>query len=421
MCFNAIHKYLFVMPAVLLLLAACGMAPSSNPTDVTLETQIHRAGPPESLPWVAYQDGDGPWQTLSGQDGRYVFPVRDPAGRYTLATACTNPAMQNTRIQLIHATAAELPNPTLSCSFPKTASETRTVSGTITDFGGTRFTSIHITGTGSLDGPEPANPAYSVSAPPGRQRLVALGYRRDSNTWAGRAVFKALDVSGNLKLDLSFADPATQTQPRTITVEGVGNDALIQDVRFFHPANVFNPELGIGTRGSAAYQYGGIPQAQQLPEDSHLAYAEAYVPGEGRGRNTTAVFKQPRDLTLTLPPHLGVVQAGREMNRSRFTWEPYTANWYTVELIGVNSRWLALITSGWLKASEYHTPDLLSVPTWNPAWNLPADAQIRVRLEAVRANRPVNEAVRLSSLGFPGHLSDGLIWQTAVWETILNL
>jgi hypothetical protein len=108
------------------------------------------------------------------------------------------------------------------------------------------------------------------------------------------------------------------------------------------------------------------------------------------------------------------------MNRPRFTWEPYTANWYTVELIGVNGRWLALITPGWLKASEYHTPDLLSVPNWNPAWNLPADAQIRVRLEAVRANRPVNEAVRLSSLGFPGHLSDGLIWQTAVRETILN-
>lgn len=61
MYFNATHKYLFVMLAVLLLLAACSTAPSSSPTDVTLETQLHRAGSPENLPWVAYQDGDGPW------------------------------------------------------------------------------------------------------------------------------------------------------------------------------------------------------------------------------------------------------------------------------------------------------------------------------------------------------------------------
>lgn len=346
--------------------------------------------------------------------------MRDHAGRYAVATACTSPALQNARIQLIHATAAELPSPTLSCSFPKTVSETRTVSGTVTDFGGTSFASIHITGTGSLDGPEPANPAYSVSAPPGGQRLVALGYLRESNTWASRAVFKTLDMHGNLNLDLSFADPATQTQPRTITVEGVGNDALIQDVRFFYPSNVFNPELGIGTRGSATYQYGGIPQAQQLPEDSHLAYAEAYVPGEGRGRSTTATFKAPRELTLALLPHLATVEVRREPVGFHFAWQPYPADLYTAELIGVNSRWLALITAGWLKASEYRTPDLSAVPNWNLVWSIPSNAQARARLEAVRVNRTVNEAVKLNSLGFPGQLSDGLIWQTAVRETILN-
>jgi hypothetical protein len=79
------------------------------------------------------------------------------------------------------------------------------------------------------------------------------------------------------------------------------------------------------------------------------------------------------------------------------------------------NRWQALVTPGWLRGAEYATPDLTAAPGWNPAWNLsPASARSMARLEAVRVNRPLAEAVRLAALNFPGHLADGLVWQSAL-------
>ncbi|MCL6526154.1 MAG: hypothetical protein K6T57_04650 [Thermaceae bacterium] len=423
MSFATTPRY-WAVALALLFLAACTSAPALNPTTVTLETRLYRAGAPENLPWVAYQDGDGPWQALSGQGGRYTFLVRDPGGRYALAVVCTNPALQNARVRTVHATLKELSTPTLNCLFPRNSAEVRTVSGQVSHFGGTDWAVVQVTG-GGLDGPEVANPGFTVEAQPGFQRLVALGnlrYGRDTNPWASRAVLKTLNLSENIRLDLSFEDPATQTQRQTVTVEGIGTNAIIHDTKFYHPANVYNPDLGNGLRGASSHLYGGIPEAWQLPEDTHMAYAEAYVPGEGRGRSTTATFKAPRDLTLALLPHLGPVEVRPQapvggLARYRFTWEPYVADLYFAEVSDLatrGNRWQALVTPGWLRGAEYLTPDLSAAPGWNPAWNLsPASPRSMARLEAVRVNRPVNEAVQLSALNFPGHLADGLVWQSA--------
>lgn len=424
MSFTTTPRYSAVALAPLFL-AACASPPVLYPTTVTLETRLYRAGAPQNLPWVAYQDGDGPWQALNGQGGRYVFSVRDPGGRYALAVACANPALQNARVRTVHATLRELSTPTVNCHFPRDSAEVRTVSGIVSHFGDADWAVIQVTGSGSVDGPEAANPGYSVEAGPGSQRLVALAQRRyahDTNPWASRALLKNLVLSYNLSLDLSFQDPTTQTRPHTVTLEGVGGDAVIQDTKLHHPANVYNPDLGSGMRGATSHLYGGIPEAWQLPEDAHMAYAEAYVPGKGRGRSTTATFKAPRNLTLALLPHLGPVEVRPEapvdgLARYRFTWEPYAAELYFAEVSDLatgGNRWQALVTPGWLRGAEYLTPDLSAAPGWNPAWNLLATSpQSMARLEAVRVNRPLAEAVRLAGLNFPGHLADGLVWQSA--------
>jgi hypothetical protein len=41
---------------------------------------------------VEYQDGDGPWQVITGQDGHYTFPV--DSGRYGIVVACKAAAAQ---------------------------------------------------------------------------------------------------------------------------------------------------------------------------------------------------------------------------------------------------------------------------------------------------------------------------------------
>ncbi|MCX7784414.1 MAG: hypothetical protein N2318_12325 [Meiothermus sp.] len=424
MSFTTTPRYL-AAALVLLFLAACTSAPVLNQPPETLETRLYRAGAPQNLPWVAYQDGDGPWQALNGQGGRYSFSVHDSGGRYALAVVCTNPALQNARVHIVHATAAELAAPVIGCLFPRNTPEVRTVSGKVSHFGDADWAIVQLTGSGSVDGPEADNPGYTVEAGPGGQRLVALAqrrYGRDTNPWASRALLKNLELSDNLSLDLSFQDPATQTQRQTVTVEGIGTDAIIHDTKFHPPANVYNPDLGNGLRGATSHLYGGIPEAWQLPEDAHMAYAEAYVPGEGRGRSTTATFKAPRELTLALLPHLGAVEVRPEapaggLARYRFAWAPYVADLYFAEVSDLatgGNRWQALVTPGWLRGTGYTPPDLSAAPGWNPAWNLsPTSLRSMARLEAVRVNRSVNEAVRLSALNFPGHLADGLVWQSA--------
>lgn len=412
-------QQLLVWLALLLALGACSQAP--KPHSVTLETHPYRAGGAANLPWVAGQDGSGAWQILSGQDGRYTLEVGDPAGRYSLAVACTSPALQNARIYLVHATLAELRNPVLNCYFPQMSGQTRTVSGKISSFGDTEWALVQVTGTTSLDGPEVARPEYWVEAPLGSQRLVALGYRRDDTLWASRAILKPLSVNEHQSLDLDLGHPSTQTQRYTIRAEGVGTDTLIQDTKFHSPANVYNPDLGKGAfRGANFHHYGGIPVAWQLPEDSHLAYVEAYTPGGSQGRSTTAIFKEPRDLTLTLLPHLGQVQVEPvtgESTRYRLSWDRYQASFYTAEVIETRSRWISLFTPGWLEGSAYIQPELAGLPGWQAAWGLPAaSSQTRLRFAAVRVNRPTAQAIRLSGLNFPGTQSDGLVWQSAARE-----
>lgn len=71
------------------LLTACGGSTSSRPlpgfdaTLVPIHTFVNSV--PGNLPFVAFQDGDGPWQPLIGKDGVYQGPVTNGAGRYGLA------------------------------------------------------------------------------------------------------------------------------------------------------------------------------------------------------------------------------------------------------------------------------------------------------------------------------------------------
>ncbi len=66
-------------------------------------------GTPAPVSWIAYQDGDNPWQTIRVEGSRYRLPIR--SGRFGLALVCEQEEM----VRIIHAATRELP--TLQVSF----------------------------------------------------------------------------------------------------------------------------------------------------------------------------------------------------------------------------------------------------------------------------------------------------------------
>jgi hypothetical protein len=68
-----------------------------------------------ALLWAAFNDGDGAWQALAGSGPTWSFEAK--SGRYGLAFAC---ALDGGGVsgEVVHATAAELPELSVDCGQP---------------------------------------------------------------------------------------------------------------------------------------------------------------------------------------------------------------------------------------------------------------------------------------------------------------
>jgi hypothetical protein len=77
--------------------AGAGMPDAGGPATITFTSQVS-TGEVMSTDLVAYQDGDGPWQVVSGTAGVYSFPVT--SGRYGLLAGCERASDGSTFVTL---------------------------------------------------------------------------------------------------------------------------------------------------------------------------------------------------------------------------------------------------------------------------------------------------------------------------------
>ncbi len=388
---------------------------------------------PANVPWVAFQDGTrGAWTVLRGDEGRYAFDLQDGDGRYGVAVVCTRDTGSTVRGYLLHATSEELPRLQVRCPYAKPIDGGHALSGRLSGFEGASSVTVTMPGVVLPSETVEEEPDYEVTGPSGEQRLMALRMRDAEGIftdWVDRVLVRPVRLEAATRLDLDLEREGQPTEVHRVSVQGLAGESLLQETRLHHPANsvrAVDPLAGRRWWGATPFHdYGGIPLALQSAEDVHVSYAEAYVPGQNRGRSVERYFKAPGDVTLELPPAFESVRwsvrgAGPDA-RFEARWERATGDvsWYTLSLWDEPARtrqWHALVTPGWLGEGAgwtYTLPSFEGQEGWRAGWSLAPGTRVLGLGVALYANRPLAEAMRLQDANAPGPEADGFELRSA--------
>ncbi|MEJ5251035.1 MAG: hypothetical protein HPY54_02775 [Chthonomonadetes bacterium] len=344
----------------------------------TVTLRFFRNGQPAQADFVAFQDGDSAWQAAQGSGGVYQMNVSDPGGRYGVAIAYTEAGHgsgSSSHVQIFHATVEEVAEIRWDAGDPPATSYV-TVSGTVTvPSGNFAMIAMRQAQTSVFGG---AN--YSLSVAPGVHDLAAAlfpSFDRIERLLLRRGV----QVAGDTTIDISF-DSAEAFSPASFTAGVEGGAGTFGGVvlSFTTAGGTTLPIAQLHETDLGSLQLGGVPASKQQEGDIHSLTVFSY----GERRTAIRYFKQPNNLTITLPPPFGdvsVTSAGEAPYlRLTASWQPYQgAQGYFMSFISesVRSRqvtataWFVSLSSGWMGGgSSYTLPDLSAVPGWNNSWGL---------------------------------------------------
>ena len=376
-----------------LLLAACagdgtgGMGSPGAARRVTL-TGRAAGGVPTALTWVAFQDGDGPWQRASDSAGVYTFDAL--SGRYNAAFVCATDTVRSGEV--IAAAVAELDTIEVPCPVALPGAARLRWSGTLTgiaaglgDLPDVTFSSKEGGATRALVSSDGSS--YTIDLPAGTYDLVTsvagnrLNVKRDIR----------ITAAGSTNVDFSTGTVMAKSQP----LPAIAADAQesLETGAFFTSARGVRVDL-FAPKGSVAL----LDPADLGPGDTQQIY------GEARGAKSAfrgffrAVPGGPVP-ALALPPPLGGASAVPVTGvqpplyvRPRISFDAYPnvrfyqANIFTdlpdmfVWVMNVGPQWLAGRTS-------FELPDWTGVAGWNPAWGPPLDRPLAALVTAVAGNR----------------------------------
>jgi len=330
---------------------------------------------PVTPPWVAYQDGEGSWQRLAGEDGVFKFPVTSP--RYGVAVACDAPGSDAQWIGLMLATVAETVNPRIAC--PIAANPTDTVSGTVTGVppGYGSEVDAYLFG----DWIEAGNGEYSFATRSGtRDVIAAMGTYYTATGSTVRRVILLRDrqiSSSGTRFDFDFATQGVDlTANAQVSCSGISQGDQVSTVASYQ--TVGGSELALFTGATPNFTFLLIPQAERRTGDYYAI--SAYVTGTGGSRSKTKLVTDPSSVELSLPP------ANATSAVDRVTASPYIrlkatlpdaaeATYFRVRYTnfsdGLGRDWFSIITPGWVSQQRSFTlPDFSAVSGWDNSWGL---------------------------------------------------
>lgn len=356
---------------------------------------------PTNATWVAYQDGDGPWTVIQGEDGEYVFP--NEKDRYAIALVCIETDL--TPVVVWRATRAELPALRLPCNPP--GGERVSVSGQVLGVASGDEYAVSA-GHGTTIGWEYPDDTYGVGTDPGPTDVML---RRINGTAVDFVLVRDLDLTADISLDLDLAsgfDPI----PSTVTVTGAaGDDTVLVNAAFLTPNGTQLSEFG-----KPSPVWSGIPSDQLRPHDLQIVTAEAsnYPNYPVRYRVARAYLHEAADRTFAVPPRLNTPTVERIDEEPEDGWLRYARLRVTidredgVQLYSLHigdpenqSRdWTDFATAGWLDQSSdvMETPDLSHLDGWNHdpynGWGIePVENSVGWSFTGYRSNRTVADVV----------------------------
>jgi hypothetical protein len=362
-------------PIMLLALAACGDDAASPPEGtVTLTLNDPGADTTANGELVAFQDGDGPWTVLTGDQGHYQAIAT--TGRYGFLIACTNEFGGDTWLEL-STTAESTAVAASSCAtWPR---EPLTISGTISH---SESGFVEVSSLRDADFLFDED-TYSLATRAGPEQLLVADYDQDFNP--GRIVRRdlgSLTTNRVEDVDLDEGLLGTVVEPPTTGFTGAETNIFGGALLFTGGGTLFLPTVDSNVAGDAPPAYLLLAPSQRLPDDRvDVSLFADRGDFDDRGpyasRSVTV-----RDVTPTSTFALPDLRefAAPTVNGAALTWSLPAQSLAGGDQLFVDARGYssskshdigASISPGWAAAPHTLTlGDTTQLAGWRPVWTL---------------------------------------------------
>ncbi len=314
--------------------------------------------------WVAFQDGNGPWQVLGTTPGTYTPTVTDPSGHYGIAQV-TAPAAGTPSVHVMLASRTSLPTSGESAITPSRYS----VSGNTIGTG-----SFAIVSMGTVQGFAPVPSLYSLSNVPGGLRdLCAL---ETGGASPMLYIERDVPVTGNItghNIDFTGVNAAALTT--TNSVSGTFGSALINLVT----KNGTEVMLGNGT---GAVNYDTVPTGSLIAGDLYRATITGQLSATSTFVNYR-YFAAAQDIAVTPPPAFNSSPVATQTSGGNllpsYAWSSYSGTLFYLlgwSITGLDGAVIVLPERAADLGNTYVFPDFSGLANWNPAWSIPSSASL---------------------------------------------
>ncbi len=310
--------------------------------DVTLIT-------PTNCQWVAFQDGDSPWQVLGTTPGIYTETVTDPQGRYGIAM------VESECVRVVIATTSEI----TQYRQPISIAGSYSVNGMLLNNIGSTTYAIG-TNRAYPDGPGYFSLMWNIM--PGIYDLCAVNWGVSPKRMY---LNRNLIVDGNLHHDIDFTGISSFDLIGNYRVDGPIEYCYID----FLSAN--HTRVYLGSSGSTGLTYAALPSDHMIEGDLYQ------VKVDGSFFKKDIFFATPHDITIVAPEPFSsptmTLMANDHYPQSSFTWSMYPdAVAYRFCSSDYSTPYWQSLTVSAKRSSELGNaiifPDFTSLPGWQMNW-----------------------------------------------------
>jgi hypothetical protein len=375
---------------------AGGSGAGGDDVEVTEMTVRTRVGDSEAnVPFLAYQDGDGPWQAVDGLGGRYDLLLT--GDRFGVAWVCEFTAYGRVfpAVAVVFATAADGFPGTLYCG----ADEWVEVEGTIDGLAPSEFASVYFRrSSATVD--EVLPEVMNVQAPDVIQDVVVVRYvdsevedlqiRRAYQPGAG--FFVSFDDGG--------------IDPEQVEPEGPGTYSSRLHTARGTTASIGRTNTSLWRLPESALEDGDLHVfSKSGPEGSHSYFSRA---GEAVDLPLPAAAIATQVEVVESGPH---ARFSIEVDYDDAPEDHVLAYRFRAsqsdEEDGMSRRWAVYASEAWLDgASTFETPGFGDLEGWNEQWSLEEGISAEIYTEAYTSSAGLGPLVRSAGDGVDLYLAD---------------
>lgn len=400
---------------------------------VVLHTRI--PGVIQDATFVAYRDGDAPWQVLHSEGtGNYRFHVQDKDGRYALMvvfTETSNIEFTSVFLYLLTLSDTQYLDVLGPGAWPPKGAHKLNVTGVVRGYGSSKdppYITVAV-GNSTVNIKKPTGTIevpFSLSVPPGIYDVASI--KGDK-----AVIFRDLAINKDVtSLQIDFTSVAFDLPKFQASIEGALQDLLTASVDYM----TANGSLVKGFPASTTDFQFNAPVGTFLKQgDSFRLLAQSMTSDGSHMRNGQLYFRSPSDRKILLPSsslkgEVSVIpQSPKRLLRATFSSIPSTVA-YSVIFEGNQGsdrswRFEALASKAYLGGELLiEQPDMSDTPGWNDAWYFPATTSPAFELMAYQCNKGVADLLKAmlwGPLATDKDIPDGLLWTSVVYRGYLSM